>query len=149
MISTPPYPDHFRLTCEKCGGVNQCRCMAVVHAYNPPVIDTHICRSCKENKGVVGLLKKVLAEVLETQNLPAEPIGPKTAPTNKIIFSQELDDAVSLKYADQALQCPNFELFLKLIEQVANENQLRPEIDSTKIAGLLNRLRVQKGLLPL
>ena len=108
-------------------------------------------------QGVVSTLRKVFAEAikngesLEVQELALpELVGaPKVTPENEIVFSQELDNTIKTKYADQAIQCPNFELFLQLLEQITNENKLRPEIDGTKVAGLLNQLRVQKGLLPL
>jgi hypothetical protein len=100
---------------------------------------------------VATLLKKVVAEALENvKPVDLQPVeAPKVSPEGEVVFSPELDAKILLTYADQIIQCPNFELFLKLLEQIVNENGLVPTTDTPKVAGLVNQLRVQKGLDPL
>lgn len=76
-----------------------------------------------------------------------EQIEPAVAPKSEL---RSLDDKMEqiLTYKERATSVADFESFLGLLDEVIATCGLSPAEDTTEVASILNRIRVDAGMLP-
>ena len=95
---------------------------------------------------VIAVCKTLLSSSENPDNLgnPGEPyVAPESQPV-EINF-----EALISEYKPAALSAANFEEFLGLVNKVILEQALNPTNDLTKVAGVLNKHRIENDLEPL
>ena len=98
------------------------------------------------SKTIEALERFTSTEELET--LPKEPGQPSVAPDGSPVFDTNLMQNLEF-HRSKAINAPDFEAFMALLENIATEEGLNPAKDLEKLASVLNRWRVEKGLDPL
>jgi len=98
----------------------------------------------------------IIAQVQQVldQNLLAEETTPKNVgepvviPESVPVFPEEIMRRIKF-YRDMAIIIEDFESWMAFLEKIANELKLNPASDFPKIAGVLNRYRLDVGMEPL
>jgi hypothetical protein len=98
-------------------------------------------------------IRQVFAKVLRTavaqvENASPGPIEPQVAPDDAPIFADSLMIKLEM-YRQKILDVKDFEAFSNLLDEILVALQLNPVSDRTKLASVLNRIRVNQGLVAL
>lgn len=101
---------------------------------------------------IIAQVQKCLADNLDLAydgTVPDNPGKPTVAPEGTPVFPIDIMTRLEDNYRYIAIQIPDFESWMVLLEKVATELKLNPAQDFDKIASILNQFREASGKEPL
>jgi len=98
---------------------------------------------------IISQVQKALDQnMLAPETIPKNLGDPLIIPESVPVFSTEIMLKLQL-YKDMAIAVEDFETWMCFLERITTELNLNPSTDFPKIAGVLNRYRVDAGKDPL